>query len=180
MTTHFNKQHSTDYEHFSIDYHQQNYPNQKAYHWKYIGEDILYNCGYIQSYQQLRLKRKEQYENDGTYYNLKQEYGLDGISVEYNEEDNTNMYHGIQCKLYKRNITANDLGTFKEQMEFIRDKYDGSIGYLYYSSGLEKTMKYYNDNRRKKLYEYTKLNFNKEILDEFNQRRNTNQHSTFY
>ena len=50
-----------DYEIFCMNEHQNHY-NQKTYHWKGIGEDILENSGFIHNYNEVRLKRKSKWE----------------------------------------------------------------------------------------------------------------------
>jgi hypothetical protein len=131
----FNRLNYQKYEYQILDYHQKE-TGQKTYHWKNIPEYILYESGYIHSYNNLRLSRKNFYIENGIYYNPIREYGLDLISIE--ENDGKIIYHGIQCKLWNNTITANDLGTFINSIIFrLNKKNNLSKGYLYHTSKLQ-------------------------------------------
>jgi len=105
--TYCNKEHSTQFEHYCIDLHQNKY-NHAAYHWNNIPEDILFECGFITNFNALRIIRKR--DNKLNKINSIQEYGLDGIAIE--KINNINVYHGLQMKLWKNKLTGHDLGTF--------------------------------------------------------------------
>lgn len=133
----FNQLHATDYEHFSIEFHQNKY-NQPSYHWTQLSEHMLFEAGFIHDYNELRLRRKSILEEDGTYFHPFREFGLDGMAIEYLSEDNK-IYHGIQSKLWKsRRLTASDLGSFYQAI-FMRMKMkdNRSKGYIYHSGKLQ-------------------------------------------
>ena len=157
-----NKEFSLDYEILCINYHQNHY-DQKTFHWKYIPEDILLESGFIHNYNEYRLKRKLKW--DEKKYNFLQEYGLDGISVENN--DNNIICNGIQCKFYDKTIiTAKHLGTFLSVINNrLRMKNNNSKGYLYYTSKLEINLKEDFQNS-KGIMNPIKLPFMNEIKDE--------------
>ncbi len=135
-----NQLNAYEYEHQCIKYHDENF-NMKSWHWKYIPEEILYECGFIINYNELRERRKEIFLKTNNYLNNHQEYGIDGIAIEENESGK--IYHGIQSKLYKRLLSANDLGTFFAMICFrMRKKNINSCGYLYHSNGLNKYLTY--------------------------------------
>ena len=127
MTT--NKKNYLNFEHYCIDKHIK-YFNQHTYHWSVIPDTVLIESGYFKSENEIRIKRKKNNQ-------LIKEYGLDGISVQ-NIQD-SKIYHGLQMKLWKNTICANDIGTF---MSVIFNRFsNNSKGYLYHTSKLEKTLK---------------------------------------
>ncbi len=133
----FNQLHATDYEHFSIQFHQNKY-NQTSYHWTQLSENMLFEAGFIHDFNELRLRRKSILENEGTYFHPFREFGLDGIAIEYLDSENK-IYHGIQSKLWKsRRLTASDLGSFYQAI-FMRMKMkdNRSKGYIYHSGKLQ-------------------------------------------
>ncbi len=137
----FNRMNYLKYEYQILHYHQKT-TGQKTYHWKHIPEEILYESGYIHEYNNLRLKRKEFYIENGIYYNPIQEYGLDLISIEdITSPIEKSIYHGIQCKLWDNTIKANDLGTFINSIMFrLHKKNSLSKGYLYHTSHLQRDL----------------------------------------
>ncbi len=131
---------STDFEIYCIDYHQKKY-NQKSWHWKDIPIDILIKSGFIHDYNELLIKKKDFKEKK--YSNPIREYGLDGISLEI-KEDGTEVYHGIQCKLWNQgcSITSKNLGSFLEVIFMrMKKKNINSKGYLYHTCNIQKDLK---------------------------------------
>jgi phage/plasmid-associated DNA primase len=123
------------YEHQCIKYHQETYGHQ-SWHWTQIPENVLYESGFIHDGNEYRLKKKLKWEEKQEYYNPLQEYGLDGIALEINNDEK--IYHGIQCKLWKYKLSANDLGTFFMCIfGRLNKKNKNSKGFLYHSGPLE-------------------------------------------
>jgi superfamily II DNA or RNA helicase len=133
----FNRLHYFEYEKDMMIKHQEDY-GHITYHWNNVPEDILFECGFIQDYHNHRMKYKNNYLETGTYHNIYEEFGLDGIAKECD-----GLYHGIQCKLYDGKVGANDLGSFYHVL-FMRMKRinTASKGYLYHSSDLHKSIAY--------------------------------------
>ncbi len=124
-----NKENYLNYEYYCIDKHSKDF-NHITYHWSVIPDTVLIESGYFKSENELRQKRKHNNQ-------ILKEYGLDGISIEY--INNNNIYHGLQMKLWNNTICANDIGTF---MSVIFNRFSNeSKGYLYHTSKLEKTLK---------------------------------------
>ena len=124
------RQYALDYEFFMCSYHEEKLKH-KTWHWKYIPEEDLFKAGFINDYNKLRLSRIEK-RNSGE--NNIREYGLDGLSLDY--EGN---YHGLQAKFWKsRKLTADDLGTFFSVIfsRFI-PKNSLSKGFLYHTCDLQ-------------------------------------------
>ncbi len=132
----WNKTNATNYEHYSIDYHRKNY-DQTTWHWTQIPETVLYESGFVHDFNNLRMKRKERFEEEGTYYNPVREYGLDGISQTVGE-DGVVIYNGIQSKLWERSLRAHDLGSFYQVIFARMRKHNNkSKGYLYHNGKLQ-------------------------------------------
>jgi superfamily II DNA or RNA helicase len=132
----WNKTNATNYEHYSIDYHRKNY-DQTTWHWTQIPETVLYESGFVHDFNNLRMKRKERFEEEGTYYNPVREYGLDGISQTI-DEDGVVIYNGIQSKLWERSLRAHDLGSFYQVIFARMRKHNNkSKGYLYHNGKLQ-------------------------------------------
>lgn len=136
MELSFNRINYFEYEKSMILKHQKEF-NHITYHWNNVPEDILFESGFIQDYHQHRMKYKNNYLETGTYHNLYEELGLDGIA-----QERDGLYHGIQCKLYDAKVSANDLGSFYHVL-FMRMKRINPLskGYLYHSSELQKSIK---------------------------------------
>ncbi len=147
-----------EYEHFIIKYHQDTY-NHITYHWSNIPEEILYECGFINDTNKIRLQRKRD-KTEGKINSI-QEYGLDGIVKD------GKIYHGIQAKCYdgKSYLKASDLGTFLSVL-FLRmkAKNDQSKGYLYHTCKLESN-----------LYDDLLINNHKDIIQKHLLYENHNQ-----
>ncbi len=137
MELSFNRVHYFEYEKEMMLKHQEDY-GHITYHWNNVPEDILFESGFIQDYHNHRMKYKNNYLETGTYHNIYEEFGLDGIAKERD-----GLYHGIQCKLYDAKVGANDLGSFYHVL-FMRMKRINpeSKGYLYHSSDLQKSISY--------------------------------------
>ncbi len=132
----WNKTNATNYEHYSIDYHRKNY-DAISWHWTQIPETVLYESGFVHDFNNLRMKRKERFEEEGTYYNPVREYGLDGISKSIDNENNVS-YNGIQSKLWERSLRAHDLGSFYQVIFARMRKHNNkSKGYLYHNGKLQ-------------------------------------------
>jgi len=124
-----NRQNYLKFEYYCINKHINDFKHT-TYHWSIIPDIVLIESGYFKSENELRLKRKKNNQ-------ILKEYGLDGISIEFKNEEK--IYHGLQMKLWKNTICANDLGTF---ISVIFNRFSNSSkGYLYYTSKLEKTLK---------------------------------------
>ena len=124
-----NKQNYLKFEYYCINKHINDF-NHITYHWSNIPDIDLIESGYFNSESELRLKRKKNNQ-------ILKEYGLDGISIEF--RDGVKIYNGLQMKLWKNTICANDLGTF---MSVIFNRFSTiSKGYLYHTSKLEKILK---------------------------------------
>lgn len=127
------------YELQCIKFHQETYGHQ-SWHWTQIPENVLYESGFIHDGNEYRLKRKLKWEENQEYYNPLQEYGLDGIALKINNDEK--IYHGIQCKLWKSKLCANDLGTFFTCIfGRLKIKNEKSMGYLYHSGPIEINLK---------------------------------------
>lgn len=156
------------YEEFVIKYHQDTF-NHKTYHWSYIPEELLYESGFINDTNKMRLQRKKDKEENKV--NSIQEYGLDGIAYDKMKK----IYYGIQAKCYdgKSYLKASDLGTFLSVL-FLRMKFKNpeSKGYLYHTCKLESNL--YDDilinNQKdiiqtKLLFENNTNNINEEYIE---------------
>ena len=114
------------------------------------------------------MNRKKKFE-DGMNYVC--EYGLDGIAEEKIDE-NTSHYHGIQCKLWDRTLTANDLGTFfSVYLARFKMKNSLSKAYLYHTSKLQIDLQDDIDNtlgqinRTKLLFDINQINQNNNLFE---------------
>ena len=95
-----NKNNYLKFEHYCINLHSNKY-NEETYHWSNIPDDILIESKYFESYEVLRLKRKNKKENQDNINELR-EYGLDGISRCIIE--NKYIYNGLQMKLWNNTL----------------------------------------------------------------------------
>jgi len=121
------------FEHYCIEKHFKEY-NHITYHWTNVPDEILVKCNYFTSLEEIRLKREKykKYNNYNDSNNYTREYGLDGISVEY-IDDNNILCHGIQVKYWNKNkiLDASHLGTF---LDVIMNKFNlHSKGHLYFT-----------------------------------------------
>ena len=135
-----------EFEKYCCKKHQYDFPKQKTYHWCNIPEELLYDSGFITSFHDIRIRRKNDYE-DGKINSI-QEYGLDGITF----DEINNIYNVLQMKCYdpKYSLSANDLGTFLSCFHNrICIKNPNSIGYLYHTSSLTKNFNIDFKNSRK-------------------------------
>ncbi len=160
----WNRIHFKNYEKYCMNYHQQE-SNQITYHWDHVPESVLFDSGFITNFHDIRMKRKGYYQN-GKYYNIVREYGLDGISID-NRSDSL-LYHGIQCKLWDTNksIYIDDLETFFKKMKDFREKNESSKGYLYHTCKLHDTLCDHVDIVENRIF-HKKLHYNEIIQDEF-------------
>lgn len=97
-------------------------------------ELVLEKAGYINSYNEIRLKRLLA-KNNG---NLR-DCGFDFLALECVDEG-TQIYCGGQAKYYTDKVTANNLGTFLMYQMNLRAKNPQSISYLYTSSKLQEDL----------------------------------------
>jgi superfamily II DNA or RNA helicase len=125
------KQYTDEYERYSIEHHR-NTTNHTTWWWRNIPEIELEKAGFINDYNKLRLKRKENQKNDD--YVIR-EFGLDGLAL----DNETNTYHGIQSKYWKsRKLTAHDLGTlFSVIWSRLVQRNNQSCGYLYHTCNIQ-------------------------------------------
>ena len=61
-----------EFEKYCCKKHQYDFPKQKTYHWCNIPEELLYDSGFITSFHDIRIRRKNDYE-DGRINSI-QEY----------------------------------------------------------------------------------------------------------
>ncbi len=87
------------FEFYIVNEHQTQ-TNHITYHWDHIPHDLLYEAGFIGSYQDARLERLEKMNIMKEDKNYVPEYGLDAIS--YDKENN--VYHGLQMKYWNPSI----------------------------------------------------------------------------
>ena len=139
-----NKLNYLEFELYCVKKHSEDF-NQITYHWSNIPESELYESGFITktfgSFRNFRLKRVEDKKNEKI--NTIQEYGLDGLSIEYQDEDEEKIFHGLQMKLWdcRRKLTGHDLGTFMAiVMCSLQIKNNKSRGYLYHTCKIEETL----------------------------------------
>jgi superfamily II DNA or RNA helicase len=125
------KQYTDEYERYSIEHHR-NTTNHITWWWRNIPEIELEKAGFINDYNKLRLKRKENQKNDD--YVLR-EYGLDGLAF----DSETNTYHGIQSKYWKsRKLTSHDLGSFMFAIwSRLFQRNSKACGYLYHTCDIQ-------------------------------------------
>ena len=108
-----------------------------AYLWKYIPEYLLFDYGFIKSYNDHRLQRKT------NNINKLEDIGSDIIYINQNDECII-----VQCKNYNKPIKIEDLSGFF----FIMCKHIDKIGEIYYTNKLsKKILLEYNDDERIKL-----------------------------
>jgi len=67
-----------DYEFYVCENHRNKFKHN-VWHWKYIPEEELENCGFITDYNRIRLNRIEK-RKEGE--NSIREYGLDGLILD--------------------------------------------------------------------------------------------------
>ena len=123
--------------HFSF-YNNSDY----VWHWSNVPEIELYNCGYINNFNQYRLARLIAKNTDNIINRLK-DYGIDGLA-----KDGDNTYHAIQAKHYTdKRVCANDIGSFVVALMFgLKIKNSLNQGYLYHTSDLQIDLKHYIEN----------------------------------
>jgi len=121
-----------DYEIF-INNHINTLKNTKiSYLWKDVPEYVLFDYGFIKSYDDNRLQRKTQ------SINPLEDIGTDIIYID--KKDNCII---VQCKNYTNNIKIEDLSGFF----FIMRKHKDKLGKVYYTNNLsKKILTEYNDD----------------------------------
>ena len=125
------------YEIFINDYLNSKDNIKIAYLWKDIPEYLLYDYGFIKSYNDHRLQRKT------NNINKLEDIGSDIIYINQNNECII-----VQCKNYNKPIKIDDLSGFF----FIMCKHIDKIGEIYYTNKLsKKILNEYNDDERIKL-----------------------------
>jgi superfamily II DNA or RNA helicase len=131
-----------------------NYLNTKdnikiSYLWKDVPEYILFDYGFIKSYNDHRLQRKT------NNINKLEDIGSDIIYINQNDECII-----VQCKNYTKSIKIEDLSGFF----FIMCKHNDKIGEIYYTNKLsKKILNEYEDNDRIKLIKKKFIQDNKVI-----------------
>ena len=107
-----------------------------SYLWKNIPEYILFDYGFIKSYEDNRLLRKT------NHINKLEDIGTDIIYIDHNDQCVI-----VQCKDYTRSIKIEDLSGFF----FIMCKHIDKIGEIYYTNKLSHKIfnEYYDDTRIK-------------------------------
>ena len=103
-----------------------------SYLWKDVPDYILYDYGFINSYDEIRNERK-----NNTLLDV-------GTDILYITKDNKCVI--VQCKNYSNNIRVEDLAGFF----FIMNQYDDKLGEVYYTSDISHIIKNkYTKNRLK-------------------------------
>jgi superfamily II DNA or RNA helicase len=131
-----------------------NYLNSKdnikiSYLWKNVPEYILFDYGFIKSYNDHRLQRKT------NNINKLEDIGSDIIYI--NQKDECII---VQCKNYSKSIKIEDLSGFF----FIMCKHNDKIGEIYYTNKIsKKILNEYDDNDRIKLIKKEFIQDNKVI-----------------
>lgn len=126
------------YEKEIINYHRKQPSVVTVWQWGQHNsppELELENAGYINSYNEIRLKRLAQ-KNNG----ILRDCGFDFLSFE-TLEDGNKVYCGGQAKYYSNKVTANDLGTFFMYHMNLRGKNPKSVSYLYTTSKLQEDLR---------------------------------------
>ena len=143
-----------DYELYATKHHQ-NKTNDITYHWKNIPDQILFDSGFINNFNKLRLTRLLNKSKNIS------EYGLDAFSI-----DKNNNIHGLQFKHYPNStLTANKLGTFFSVIcNRLYSNNSNSKGYLYYDGKLQIDLE--DDLKNSNFIEYELLPYktNNEII----------------
>jgi superfamily II DNA or RNA helicase len=122
-----------------------------AYLWKDISEYLLFDYGFIKSYNDHRLQRKT------NNINKLEDIGSDIIYINQNDECII-----IQCKNYTKAIKIEDLSGFF----FIMCKHIDKIGEIYYTNKLsKKILNEYNDDERIKLIRKEIIHNNNNIIN---------------
>jgi predicted helicase len=122
-----------------------------SYLWKDIPEYLLFDYGFIKSYDDHRLQRKT------NNINKLEDIGSDIIYINHNDECII-----VQCKNYalRKSIKIEDLSGFF----FIMCKHNDKIGEIYYTNKLsKKILNEYEDNDRIKLIKKEFIQDNKVI-----------------
>jgi superfamily II DNA or RNA helicase len=102
------------FEYSSIHYLQNIYPDEHVYHWSDVPEDLLFEAGYINDFNEYRLKKST---NIG---NKIPDCGFDGIMF----HPETKKFNVLQMKYYtSRNVSGNDIGTFMVKWQVVRFKH---------------------------------------------------------
>jgi superfamily II DNA or RNA helicase len=154
MIQSYNKKNYKDYE-FACIKELQEKTNQIAVHWNHVSENMLIESGFLTSRYELRMKRKLTFELNGTYYNLLGEYGLDGLSIELIND--VKVYHGIQCKYWKKKVPLSKLSTFIDVIDNrLHQKNNLSKGIIFSVKGVDNnTLNYFEEKNY-----YTSIKYN--------------------
>ncbi len=154
MIQSYNKKYYKDYEFACIKAFQEK-TNQIAVHWNHVSENMLIESGFLTSRYELRMKRKLSFESNGTYYNLLGEYGLDGLSIELIND--VKVYHGIQCKYWKKKVPLSKLSTFIDVIDNrLHQKNNLSKGIIFSVKGVDNnTLNYFEEKNY-----YTSIKYN--------------------
>lgn len=142
-----------EYEIHVMNHHQEN-TKQITYHWKFVGEYLLFESGFIHKFNEHRKKRLLQKHKIG-------EFGFDGISY-----DTSKSFYGIQAKnWHSRKLTAKDLGSFLSSVMCLHVKSNKLCGYLYHTNKLQID---FSDNSKllSHIYKTIQLPFNNNIIIE--------------
>jgi len=127
----------SNYEIFINDYLNSNNNIKISYLWNDIPEYVLFDYGFIKSYDDHRLQRKT------NNINKLEDIGTDIIYINNNDECII-----VQCKDYINSIRIEDLSGFF----FIMRKHKDKIGEIYYTNKLSKKILFeYNDDDSIKL-----------------------------
>ena len=142
-----------EYEIHVMNHHQEN-TKQITYHWKFVGEYLLFESGFIHKFNEHRKKRLLQKHKIG-------EFGFDGISY-----DTSKSFYGIQAKnWHSRKLTAKDLGSFLSSVMCLHVKSKKLCGYLYHTNKLQID---FSDNSKllSHIYKTIQLPFDNNIIIE--------------
>jgi superfamily II DNA or RNA helicase len=120
-----------------------------SYLWKNVPEYLLFDYGFIKSYNDHRLQRKT------NNINKLEDIGTDIIYINQNDECNI-----VQCKNYTKSIKIEDLSGFF----FIMCNHIDKVGEIYYTNKLsKKILLEYENNDRIKLIKKEFIQDNKVI-----------------
>ena len=106
----FNMKNASSFEHYCVEKLNNESlilnNGEKFIHWSNVPHTVLYDSGYINDYNRHRLVKLITLKEENNNINFLQDVGVDFIGI------GTNNYISGQCKLYKSNISIEDVGTW--------------------------------------------------------------------
>ena len=123
------------YEYEMVNQHAK-MANTEVWHWTNIPEDCLYEAGYINDYNKLRLERLLNRKEYVPGKNRLKDYGFDGLARHKINDDY--IYQGLQAKYYtERQVSGSDIGTFLAAQMALKERDSRSVGYLYSTTDVQ-------------------------------------------